>query len=148
SSSVSHVLPINGHVLDYTPDGRGLIVGPADAVTPRIDIIDVSNGEILHQIPGALEAKPTADPTRLVVFFDNGTIGWYDLSHDARVGRGVDPGFDIFDFLVIGARVLVWPFDGPLSELDLDAGTVKPFGDPQAHVFLGTSVGPDRLLTN
>ena len=114
---------------------------------PRINIVDAGSGEILHQIPGADGVRPTTDPSCLVGFFDDHTIGWYDLPHDARIGTGVDPGFDIRDFLVIGARVLVWPFDGPLSEIDLDAGTIKPFGDPQAHVFWGNAAGPDRLLT-
>ena len=98
--------------LAYTADGRALIV--RDAVMPRINIVDAGSGEILHQIPGADGVRPTTDPSCLVGFFDDHTIGWYDLPHDARIGTGVDPGFDIRDFLVIGARVLVWPFDGPL----------------------------------
>jgi hypothetical protein len=46
----------------------------------------------------------------------------------------------------MGTRLLAWPYDGPLSELDLDAGTVKPFGDPQAKIF-GAAAGPNRLYT-
>ena len=147
SGLVSHVLPINGHVLGYT--GSDLIVTTEAAGLPVVEVIDTASGEILHRLPGGTrgQAWATTDPSRLLTFFDDHTIGWYDLSRDARVGRGVDPGFEISGMLMIGRRVLVWPSNGPLSELDLDAGTIKPFGDPNAHVFRAYAEGPDQLLT-
>jgi hypothetical protein len=34
--------------------------------------------------------------------FDDGTIGWYDLTQHRRVGPAVDPGFPIDDFATRG----------------------------------------------
>lgn len=147
SGLLSHVLPIAGHVFGYTGDGTALIVGVSDDGRDVIQIVDATTGAIRDTIPGALDARPTADPSRLVTRFDDNTIGWYDLTKDVRVGTGVDPGFDFFDFAASGSRVVLWPFDGPLSVIDLDAGTVEALGEPQAHVYLAWMAGPDRLLT-
>jgi hypothetical protein len=148
SGLISHVLPINGHVLDYT--GSDLIVATeaADGL-PIVEVVDPDNGNILHVLPGGPRdmAWATTDPNRLITFFDDNTIGWYDLSTGARVGKGVDLGFEPAGLAMMGTRLLAWPLYGPLWELDLEAGTIKPFGDPQAEIR-GVAAGPHWLYTS
>jgi DNA-binding SARP family transcriptional activator/WD40 repeat protein len=148
---VSRVLPVDGHVIDYTTDGETLLINTEDpteqGMRPVVEIVDVDTGEVVDRLLDAVDAKPTSDPNRLAVHFDDGTINWYDLSARTKVGEGVRPDFDIQDMIVIDDKVLAWPLDGPLSILDPAAGTVTPIGDPEAKVWQAYTFGPDQLLT-
>jgi DNA-binding SARP family transcriptional activator len=143
-SLVSRVLPVAGHVINYTTDGQALIV--ADHTT--IKIVEVRTGAIRDQLDEATDAKLTSDPNRLVVHYANGTLGWYDLAAHAPVGTPVNPGIDVFDYVVTGDAVLAWPFGGALTAIDLAKKTVTPFGDPQAEVWQAYTAGEQQLVTD
>ena len=66
--------------------------------SPIVEVVDPDNGNILHVLPGGPRdiAWATTDPNRLITFFDDNTIGWYDLSTGARVGKGVNLGFELW----------------------------------------------------
>ena len=73
---------------------------------------------MVDEIPGAFDARTTADPNRILIALDDGTLDSYDRTTGAPVGPVVEPDFEIFDGLVTSDQVLVWPFNGPMSAID------------------------------
>jgi WD40 repeat protein len=95
-------------VIGYTTDGQSLfaeeVMKPDSFLT---QLIDLDTGAV-KPLPGIFGPTATDDPSQVVVAFDDGTGGMYDLEAGTRVGPRVAFDFEVWGWEGAGERTLVW----------------------------------------
>ena len=117
-------------IAGYTADGSRLLLDVDGDDGPAVEIADATTGEVVDRIAGASMVHPTQSPERVIMRFDDGTVGWYDLAAHSQTGVPVDPGFepadepDPVDITATADGAVAWRFDGQMAALDLTEGRV------------------------
>ena len=86
SGLVNRVLPRSDSpfIAGYTADGSRLLLEVEDDDGPAVEIIDASTGEVVDRFAGASMVHPTHEPDLVIMWFADGTVGWYDLAPAGR----------------------------------------------------------------
>ncbi len=156
--------PDGGFVTGYSTDGQYLLVNtnqppvrpcvtcPLTYTNPgAVEIIDADTGQVRARIDGAVEARPTEDPARLVARFADDTFGQYDITTQRRVGPTVEVDFPVQEFAVGGGFAWAWgqvgPDEGQLARIDLASGDVQRLEEAIPGLFRVSVPTADQLVT-
>jgi hypothetical protein len=140
-------------IAGYTADGSRLLLDVDGDDGPAVEIADATTGEVVDRIVGASMVHPTQSPERVIMRFDDGTVGWYDLAAHSRTGVPVDPGFEPadepepVDITATADGAVAWRSDGQMVVLNLTEGRVLD-SPPIDREMWQVVAGPDGRTYN
>jgi len=133
----------------YTDDGSGLWVLDDDAApTGRsMQLIDPASGDVKERIAGYTDYWPVRGTNGLLVGFYDGSLGWYDLTARAVVGKRVTPSLRDAQIEPRDHGLIAYDDNGDVEVIDLVAGTVVTRRTLAPRAVIVRVLDDQRVLT-